>query len=195
MIDLNISPWINCLLFTIIIPFVIMITYSVRKGISITSPTTSILVKNILVCVFLIAICTTQIFLFTALGWTYGFPYDTNPKLGLFPYVIGVIIHTIALIQLGRNWRDNETTIDNGQIITTGLYSYVRHPIYLGFFLEGMGLIQISHWFFLGGIVLLFVPIYRLVLQEEENKLLKQYGTSYQQYQSQTPWRMIPFLY
>jgi len=73
-------------------------------------------------------------------------------------------------------------------LTTTGPYSFIRNPIYLGNILICLGLVVISE-------LLWFVPIsffyclgiYFLAVRYEENHLLKKFGESYLRYMENVP--------
>ena len=104
---------------------------------------------------------------------------------GIALFVVGVIICVIARIP----WRT--TPID--EPITKGLYKYSRHPIYIGFFVQCIGIgIASASWLFL---LLMIIHIILAILcaPAEERFCLEKYGDSYQEYMNQTPrWIGIP---
>lgn len=53
-------------------------------------------------------------------------------KIGITSTIIGVLIILIALLQLNKNISPFPTPKSASQLITTGLYKYIRHPIYTG---------------------------------------------------------------
>jgi len=76
--------------------------------------------------------------------------------------------------------------------LTSGIYSRVRHPSYLGLILIYFGLA-------LGpGIVWMLIPavtftVLTCLTAIKEEKLLKEkFGKEYEEYMSRVPWRFIP---
>lgn len=51
----------------------------------------------------------------------------------------GVFLIMAALIQLNKNISALPTPVTNAQLITTGVFKFIRHPIYTGIFLSGLG--------------------------------------------------------
>lgn len=112
------------------------------------------------------------------------------------PYVIsytGWIPVTVALmlITVGHvisHPRKGERLTTRPKLITSGLYSYTRNPIYLGFcmFFIGMGIAAGWFWFLVMG-VLLPVAIHTMVLPDEEKTFLEYYGDRYRDYMKRTP--------
>lgn len=53
--------------------------------------------------------------------------------------VLGVAIFALALLQLNKNLSPFPTPKSNSELIQTGLYKYIRHPIYTGILLAAFG--------------------------------------------------------
>jgi protein-S-isoprenylcysteine O-methyltransferase Ste14 len=104
---------------------------------------------------------------------------------GIALFVLGLIITEIAMIP----WAT--TPID--EPITRGLYRYSRHPIYVGVFVQfiGIGIASASGLFLLITIVNLILSI--LTTPAEERFCLEKYGDAYREYMNRTPrWIGIP---
>ena len=88
-----------------------------------------------------------------------------------------------------QKWR-NEPKM--GSLITGGPYAYVRHPLYLGTFLIGLGVcVTVRNIFAALGALLLFALLYRKKAQGEEQIIVEEWGKAYQAYQEQVP-RWLP---
>jgi len=75
---------------------------------------------------------------------------------------------------------------------TTGPYSFIRNPIYVGNMLMCLGAVITSEVLWLAPIILFYCfSIYSLVVQYEEKHLLEKYGEPYQRYLSEIP-RWLP---
>jgi len=98
---------------------------------------------------------------------------------GIALFVVGLIICVIARIP----WRT--TPID--EPITKGLYKYSRHPIYIGVFVQyiGIGFASASWLFLLLIIVSTILSI--LCTPAEERFCLEKYGDTYRKYLNRTP--------
>src|SRR5690606_19058625 len=59
------------------------------------------------------------------------FPDDAD-WVNLIPAGIGIVIIIIAIFQLNKNLSPFPTPPKNSELVVTGLFSYVRHPIYTG---------------------------------------------------------------
>jgi len=77
------------------------------------------------------------------------------------------------------------------KIVTTGVYSIVRHPQYLGGLLAHVGIsFLLSAWYSLLSTPLMVVLIY-LISRKEEEELIKEFGKEYEDYKKKVP-MLIP---
>jgi protein-S-isoprenylcysteine O-methyltransferase Ste14 len=102
---------------------------------------------------------------------------------------LGQIIRSIAIGKSskqtsGRNVWGQEAEALN----TTGIYSMVRHPLYLGNFFLWMGIVCYSgnYWFILI-VCLLFWIYYERIMFAEEAFLERQFGDTYLEWSNKTP--------
>ena len=83
-------------------------------------------------------------------------------------------------------WRQLHNAVRNGELAQTGLYRYVRHPQYTGFFLFLLG--SIINWPTLP--TLLTLPIlwfiYLRLAKAEERDAIEEFGDEYRDYMSRT---------
>ena len=87
-----------------------------------------------------------------------------------------------------QGWRELYSARQKDQLITTGMYSFVRHPQYTGLFigLFGEGVV---HWptLFSVGLLPIIVLAYGLLARNEEKRVIDQFGEAYLDYQRQVP--------
>jgi protein-S-isoprenylcysteine O-methyltransferase Ste14 len=83
---------------------------------------------------------------------------------------------------------------DNQKVITTGLYAYIRHPMYMGglVMLAGTPLALGSWWGLLMLVPITFVFIIRLLYEE---KFLLNNLNGYKEYCQKVRYRLIPFVW
>ncbi|MEE1175114.1 MAG: isoprenylcysteine carboxylmethyltransferase family protein [Paludibacteraceae bacterium] len=83
---------------------------------------------------------------------------------------------------------------ENQQVITTGLYGIVRHPMYAATLLlfSVMPLVLASPWSFL--IMLLYIPIIHVRIKNEE-KVLTEGLKGYKEYKQTVKYKVIPFVW
>jgi protein-S-isoprenylcysteine O-methyltransferase Ste14 len=117
---------------------------------------------------------------------------NTINSAGLITAAIGLVVVFIAVIQLNKNLTPFPTPKEGGELITTGLYKFIRHPIYTGIILTvyGYSLYMESVWKFFISTNLLVLFHYKS--KYEEGLLLRQYE-AYKNYIKITG-RFFPFL-
>ena len=110
----------------------------------------------------------------------------------LFLSIFGLIVIALAILQLDRNLTPFPTPKENGNLIRTGLYKFVRHPIYSGIILSafGFGFYQGSLWKISVGIVLWILFHFK---SKYEEYLLSKHFSDYEMYKKTTS-RFFPFL-
>jgi protein-S-isoprenylcysteine O-methyltransferase Ste14 len=82
-----------------------------------------------------------------------------------------------------------------GQLVTGGIFQYIRHPHYTSILIVGFGLALFFYSLASFIIALIAIPIMVLSILDEEKVLLQQYGEPYREYMKKVPWRMIPKFY
>ncbi len=104
----------------------------------------------------------------------------------------GIIILFFSIKQLGGSLTANPVPRESGRLIETGLYKYVRHPIYTGLLLatlgscvQSMAVVKFFFWFLLLGLL-----IYKARFEE---KLLAAKYSTYTDYMKRTG-RFVPRL-
>lgn len=113
--------------------------------------------------------------------------------VGVALFTFGLALAMAGRIELGDNWLDIEDAeVRQGQaLIATGVYNYVRHPIYAGdlILLAGFEL-SLNSWLVLG--VGLLIPVV-VVRARMEESMLSQALRGYDDYRART-WRFVPFV-
>ena len=119
----------------------------------------------------------------------------TNPlflSIGVILTAAGIALAIWARAYLGRNWGMPMTQREHPELVTTGPYAYIRHPIYAGVILAAIGsIITID--------VLWFIPLaiycayFFYSAPIEEKHMAEQFPDSYPAYKSRTK-MLIPFV-
>ncbi|HET7613170.1 MAG TPA: isoprenylcysteine carboxylmethyltransferase family protein [Gemmatimonadaceae bacterium] len=127
------------------------------------------------------------------LGIPLVFPGSTSPfrwEVGLALIAIGEVIRLAGVAAAGTVTRRRSRNVQ--RLVTYGIFSWVRNPLYIGNFLVWMGFVTISGvlWF-LPIAVLLFAVEYELIVRYEEGVLESIFGRDYLEYKNSTP-RWIP---
>lgn len=104
----------------------------------------------------------------------------------------GLLFTVWARRHLGTNWSGTVTIKVAHQLITTGPYAIVRHPIYAGLLLAIAGsAIAIGEWRAVLAVAFALVS-FLLKLRLEERWMQQQFGETYRSYCQRVP-ALIPF--
>jgi len=102
--------------------------------------------------------------------------------------VLGYLLLFVGIGIFIQGWRELYRARQKNQLVTTGLYRFVRHPQYTGLFigLFGEGVV---HWptLFSVGLFPIIVLAYYLLARAEEKKVLEQFGAEYRTYKLKVP--------
>ena len=115
--------------------------------------------------------------------------------LGVAAVVAALALFRATHKQLGRNWSISLETRDGHQLVTGGLYGWVRHPMYSSFLLSGIAqLLLLQNWI-VGPIGLLgFAVLFAFRVGREEKLMTETFGDPYLAYCRRTA-RIIPFVF
>jgi protein-S-isoprenylcysteine O-methyltransferase Ste14 len=118
-----------------------------------------------------------------------------NPALevaGLILFLSGLGFAVWARINLGRNWGMPMTEKDEPELVTSGPYHFVRHPIYSGMLLAlvGTSLATNIYWLIACGVMGVYF-VYSA--RAEERLLTSSFPTAYPSYRTKTK-MLIPFV-
>ncbi|HUD44779.1 MAG TPA: isoprenylcysteine carboxylmethyltransferase family protein [Patescibacteria group bacterium] len=113
-------------------------------------------------------------------------------SVGVLLCAAGITFAIWARAHLGRNWGMPRTLREKPELVTTGPYAYVRHPIYSGFILAAIGTALVNELFLL---VFVYAVIYFLYSARiEEHDMLQLFPKEYPEYLRRTK-ALIPFIY
>lgn len=100
--------------------------------------------------------------------------------------LVGLAIAVWARINLGRFWSDKVALQNDHQLIRSGPYAYMRHPIYSGVLLGVLGsAVVVDAW---RGVVAFAILItnYAIKAKREERVLQEQFGDAFQRHVKST---------
>lgn len=110
--------------------------------------------------------------------------------IGHWPAALGTGVSILGVILIAIGWRQ----IHNAkELITSGIYKYIRHPQYTGIFLFTSG--WILHWPSMVTLILwpILMVAYVWLAIFEEKQLVAEFGKAYLEYSGKTK-RFIPML-
>jgi protein-S-isoprenylcysteine O-methyltransferase Ste14 len=113
--------------------------------------------------------------------------------LGLFLFALGLGLAISARLHIGRNWGAPMSQKDEPELVTSGPYRLVRHPIYSGILLAVLATAIALSWPFLVAWVLVGVYFtYSAII--EERYLTEQFPDTYPVYRRSTK-MLVPFIF
>jgi isoprenylcysteine carboxyl methyltransferase (ICMT) family protein YpbQ len=106
--------------------------------------------------------------------------------------VVGLVFAVWARVTLGRSWGMPMTLHDDPELVTSGPYRYVRHPIYTG--LSAM-LLGTSLVYPLAAVPCLLTVAYSLfAARREERDMEQRFPADYPEYKARSRF-LVPFLF
>jgi len=125
-------------------------------------------------------------------GYVSASLWSTLVGVGETGMLVAMILgYSLAFIGVGlfiQGWRDVYRARQQHQLVTEGLYRFVRHPQYMGLFLALFGE-GIVHWptIFSVSLFPLIVFAYYLLARKEERQMVEKFGDVYRAYQLRVP--------
>ena len=134
--------------------------------------------------------------LLVRLGVFHGYAVHTSPwraGVGLVLLGVGLAFAVWARGHLGRNWGTPMTQKEEPELVTSGPYHLVRHPIYSGILVAGVGTAVALSWLWLAAVLLAGVYfIYAATV--EERYLTEQFPDDYPTYKRSTK-MLVPYVF
>ncbi|MGQ9801380.1 MAG: methyltransferase family protein [Candidatus Saccharicenans sp.] len=107
--------------------------------------------------------------------------------IGTLVLLAGVIIRFVSVLTLGKHFARDLGVYREKELVTTGLYSRVRHPSYTGEIISFLGVGLVFQHFPASLFITIFPAaafIYRALV--EEKMLLEEFGSEYEEYRKKT---------
>jgi protein-S-isoprenylcysteine O-methyltransferase Ste14 len=112
--------------------------------------------------------------------------------LGLALLAAGLAFSVWARVRLGRNWSGTVTVKEGHELIRTGPYRYVRHPIYTGLLAAVLGTAITSGTVRAALGLVLIVAALCFKLRREERFMSETFPEEYPRYRTEVP-ALVPF--
>lgn len=123
---------------------------------------------------------------------------QTLGVIGLVLYLAGIIFILWARRMLGRNWGLSTSTqvklMDDHQLIQSGPYAFVRHPMYFGWWVALLGLTLLYPVWAIFLMLIFSVISFSNRARREEAALAERFGDEWTRYKTQTKF-LIPLIY
>ena len=113
--------------------------------------------------------------------------------IGLAVFLLGLALAFWARVYLGRNWGRPMSEKVNPELVTTGPYGTIRHPIYSGIILAMIGTaVAVGLFWLIAAILLGAYFIYSAVM--EERYMARLFPDAYPRYKQSTK-MLVPFIF
>ncbi len=114
--------------------------------------------------------------------------------IGFILYAVGGVLRLAPVFVLGRRFSGLVAIQPGHRLVTSGLYKVIRHPSYLGLFINALGwALAFRSWVGVAiAVLMLIVVLFRI--RSEERLLSETFGAEYDAYRART-WRLAPFIY
>ena len=124
--------------------------------------------------------------IYAATGWLdfadYSLPVWAS-WLGVALIAGALTVFWRAHADLGLNWSPTLEIRERHELITRGIYSVIRHPMYASQWIWSVAQILLLHNWIAGfSSLLVFAPFYFLRVNAEEQLMLEQFGDQYRSY-------------
>ena len=118
----------------------------------------------------------------------------TNPALRLLGVILcaaGIGFAIWARVHIGRNWGVPMSMREGHELVTTGPYRFVRHPIYSGLLLAMLGSeLAVGAWSL---VMLVYCGVYFFISAKlEEGTMMQQFPGQYAEYRRRTRGMILP---
>jgi len=125
-------------------------------------------------------------------------PFIPQPRFEVYPFIflVGVIIYLTGITFILLAVKEINAKLLYGKdinLITSGVYSIVRHPIYFGDSIWPLGWSIIFGGLYPALLTPLWFIFYILTINKEEDILIKNYGEKYIEYCKKVK-RIIPYI-
>lgn len=117
---------------------------------------------------------------------------DLAGWLGVVIFCAAIWLFGLAYSELGSNWSPRIEIMEEHTLVTSGIFAYIRHPVYAAMFLWSLAEPLLLHnWIAGPGLLVIFIPLYLLRMPSEERMMLDHFGKAYTDYIAQTG-RILP---
>jgi methyltransferase len=108
--------------------------------------------------------------------------------LAILAYISSYLLRRWAIRSLGRSWQVDLNVVPQGNLVVSGPYRFIRHPVYLATIIEVLGIpfiVGARYSFYFSLFTLIPVILFRA--HKEEAMLYRRFRKRYEQYRRITP--------
>lgn len=113
---------------------------------------------------------------------------------GIIIYMIGILVTVLAHHELGKYHSIHVTIQKDHELISKGLYKYIRNPIYLGVILSTLGLGIIFRSIISISLIAVIIGLFIWRIFAEEKVMRLEFKNEWSDYCKKT-YRLIPFIF
>jgi protein-S-isoprenylcysteine O-methyltransferase Ste14 len=149
--------------------------------------------KVLLAAMFPPVILLPALYLFTPLlaFADYRLP-DFVPWFGAVTMIASLWLFWRSHADLGQNWSVSLEIREGHQLVSRGVYRFIRHPMYASIWLWGIAQgMMLQNWFVGWSVIPVFAVMYFHRTPREEKMMCESFGEKYREYMRQTG-RLLP---
>ena len=113
-------------------------------------------------------------------------PGNLTTPIGLTVQIIGAIIYLRAKRELGAAWSGTVSIKVDQQLVRTGPYRWVRHPLYSAMIIMSAGTAIVCNQAHAVIALVLMIVAYAIKIQTEEHWMREQFGAAWDDYRRTT---------
>jgi protein-S-isoprenylcysteine O-methyltransferase Ste14 len=121
-------------------------------------------------------------------------PFSLHQIISWILLILSIIVAGAGIRIFFLEGKPKDQLEDTSRLIITGLYKYIRHPMYLSLMLAGFGVLAkdygFTQWLFAS---VNFIALI-LTARVEEKEMLIKFGNDYKEYMKNTK-MFIPFIF
>lgn len=114
-------------------------------------------------------------------------------EIGSVLTIVGIGLAIWARFHLGKNWSSRPALKENHELVTTGPYRFLRHPIYTGVLLAEFGTALVVGYVWFAALIFGIIVFVRRIFVEEKI-MIQQFPNQYPAYKKRTK-ALIPFVW
>jgi protein-S-isoprenylcysteine O-methyltransferase Ste14 len=109
-------------------------------------------------------------------------------------WLVAMVLIFLPMVTLRRKGQvpPGESFVSTKGLVDTGIYAFVRHPLYLGWMLMYLVVLLFNPNWILAGIGILGTACVYVLTRQEEQLLIEKFGESYRHYMREAPRLNLP---